>query len=405
MDKRPKKIFISFAAEANDFAKRLEKDLRKNGFDPWVYSEEMAGGQTWEKVQQIKMEEADYLIGVISHAVIKDREQERTVWKELSYAIERSRNNSAFSNYFIPVLVNIKKSDLPEEIKHVHAIDYDREGIEGILKALTLKNTRPLFVGPFRLFLLLLTLVTIIIAALYFNYAHKKNTGKAPIQTARFQTQVIDKYTRQPVKDVIAFVINRVKKDTIAISDLSGSDGRVFFELDTSQRITVSVNFSHKDYEDDRLLFELPSSLVQPQFTLTPKIKPDTAKRKVFNPGQSNTEKYYWTEGIELTIEQRKKIKQSCGYEYQQGRGLKFIYDYDHTKYICLNTGCRFLGSPVRLSGNGFSEQVGDPLKESPGIALSKEDWENTIRDTLEDHAKKNQEQVFNLLKTWLCAS
>jgi uncharacterized protein (UPF0333 family) len=403
MEKRPGQIFISFANEAEPLALTIKDALKKKGFKPWIYPDKMQLGQDWEKVQQVEMERSEWLICLISKSVINDRERERVVWKELNYAIKRTEENGAYNSYLIPVLVNV--SEIPGEIKQLHAIDYDREGIEGILKALPKQKSDRIWIQLFRLFLLLLILIAILITALYFNYANKKTTDKPASQTARFQTQIIDKYTRQPVKDVIAFVINKAKKDTIAISDLSGSDGRVYFELDTSQRITVSVNFSHKNYEDDRLLFELPSSLVQPQFILTPKIKPDTTKKKVFNPGQSNTEKYYWTEGIELTIEQRKKITQSCGFEYQQGRGLKFTYDYDHTKYICLNTGCRFLGSPVKLSGNGFNEQVGDPLKESPGIALSKEEWENSISDTLEEHAKKNQEQVFNLLKTWLCAS
>jgi hypothetical protein len=402
MTNNSKRIFISFAIEAKPLAEEIALTLRKNGFDPWYFPNEMQGGQNWEKVQKIEMEKAVRCIGLISKAVTDDVKRERIVWKELHYAINRSENNGAYQSYLIPVIVN--STEIPEEIKPFHAIDFDKDGIHKIIDVLnseTPKNEPGNGTKIKTLLILLFAAITLIFGIYYINTLQNPPSS-APQYNARFQTQVIDRYTLQPVKDVIAYIINKNRKDTIAISDLSGSDGRVYFELDTSQRITVSVNFIHKDYVEDRLLFELPSSLVEPQFKLTPKIKPDTTKKKIVFPPIS---KYYWLDGAELTIEQRQKIKQSCGYEYKQGEGIKFTYDYDHSKFACTEVGCRFKGSEVILSGNGFSEQVGTTLPASSGIALSKTEWENEIKSTVKEHAGKNNEQIFSLLKKWLCAS
>ncbi len=423
---KTKRIFISFANEAKPLASKIVEALRKKGYEPWIYTDEMLAGQDWGKVLEIELDKSDRCIGLITKSVVEDTERKRVVWKELKAAIKRSAENGAYNTFLIPVLVNV--STIPAEIQKFHAIDYDRDGIEAILKAVRNKEEKATPEFPqtdshkitepqtpqvnqqernklvskdraFKIFLLLIFTTIFIILGFYFTINWNKSTQPPK---ARFQTQVIDKYTHLPVKDVTAYILNKNKNDTIAISDPSGSDGRVYFELDTSQRITISVNFRQQVYEDDRVLYELPSSLVLPQFALTPKIKPDTNKKQTTYPAAP---KYYWIEGAELTIEQRQKIKQSCGYEYRQGEGIKFSYDYNHDNYAVIPSGFRFKGSEVKISGNGFGEVVGKALEPSPSIALSKEEWESRIKPQLEQHAAENQDQIFQLIKQWLCTS
>ncbi|MGL5889898.1 MAG: hypothetical protein ACRC3B_08430, partial [Bacteroidia bacterium] len=62
-------------------------------------------------------------------------------------------------------------------------------------------------------------------------------------------------------------------------------------------------------------------------------------------------------------------------------------------------------GSEVKLTGNGFAKVVGKAFALSPAIALPKAEWEAKLKVELEQHAAENLEQIFQLLKQWLCAS
>ncbi|MGL5888840.1 MAG: TIR domain-containing protein, partial [Bacteroidia bacterium] len=401
MNQKPKRIFISFANEAKPLASNIVSLLREKGYEPWIYTDEMRAGQDWDKVLEVELDKSDRCIGLITKSVVADTKRERVVWKELKAAIKRSEENGAYNSFLIPVLVNVK--EIPREVKKFHCIDYDKDGNEAILKELGFKeekSTPPIFltdkknddsqntiqekdiepdhhpinptkpvvdlrpaipVSTFKLFISLLLIVALVISGIYFfNKLYFGNTK------SRYQTEVIDKYTRLPVKDVTAYILTRNRKDTLAISDPSGSDGRIYFEIDTFQYSTVSVNFKHKDYEDDRILSELTGNLVQPSFLLIPKIKPDTSKKKVALTPSLAKPKYFFITGITLTVEQRRQIERNCGYIYREGEGLKFTYDYNHDNFVCIESGCRFMGSEVKLTGNGFAKVVGKAFALSP---------------------------------------
>lgn len=79
------KVFISYAREDIDYAKRLFNDLRKASFEPWLDCESLLPGQRWEPAIEQAMRESRYFLALMSS---RSSAKRGFVQKELSKALD-----------------------------------------------------------------------------------------------------------------------------------------------------------------------------------------------------------------------------------------------------------------------------------------------------------------------------
>ena len=77
-----KKIFISYAREDLETAKKLYADLKQSGFDPWLDEENLLAGQNWRQIIQKEIKDANYFIILISSISVSKRGFVQTEIKE-----------------------------------------------------------------------------------------------------------------------------------------------------------------------------------------------------------------------------------------------------------------------------------------------------------------------------------
>jgi WD40 repeat protein len=64
----PARVFISYARkDGADLARRLEADLKRRGFDPWLDTQRFSGGATWTRDIEVALDEADYVLALLTH--------------------------------------------------------------------------------------------------------------------------------------------------------------------------------------------------------------------------------------------------------------------------------------------------------------------------------------------------
>ena len=60
------KVFLSYAREDADTARRIYNDLKKQGIIPWFDEEDLLPGQKWETVIKKEIRESDFFLLLIS---------------------------------------------------------------------------------------------------------------------------------------------------------------------------------------------------------------------------------------------------------------------------------------------------------------------------------------------------
>ena len=98
-----KRIFISYAKEDGITAARLAKDLRHNGLDPWLDSEQIKPGQVWRDQILEAIGSSRYFLALLSSSSVNKRGY---VQLELREALEVLDTFSPSHIFIIPVRVN-----------------------------------------------------------------------------------------------------------------------------------------------------------------------------------------------------------------------------------------------------------------------------------------------------------
>lgn len=81
----PAKVFVSYAREDRETARRLWLDLKAAGFAPWLDSENLLGGQNWKLAITEAIKSSAFFVALISNFSIQKRGY---VQKELKQALE-----------------------------------------------------------------------------------------------------------------------------------------------------------------------------------------------------------------------------------------------------------------------------------------------------------------------------
>ena len=125
-----KKVFISYAKEDSNIAKKLYSDLKKAGVIPWLDTENLLPGQTWEPEIYKKIEESDFVLILLSMESILKK---GFVQKEIKESLDILDKLPSNEIYIIPVRVdNCKPID--KRINGLHMVDLFPSYDEGLQK-------------------------------------------------------------------------------------------------------------------------------------------------------------------------------------------------------------------------------------------------------------------------------
>jgi CheY-like chemotaxis protein len=131
---RKKKVFISYAKEDYNIAKRLYNDLIDIGAYPWLAREELIPGEIWkDKITKV-IKRSNYFLTLLSHKSVSKSGFFQTEQKTALEVFESMPKGQIF---IIPA--RLDACEAPETLENIHYVDlfpsYE-EGFKKILKSL-----------------------------------------------------------------------------------------------------------------------------------------------------------------------------------------------------------------------------------------------------------------------------
>lgn len=132
-------IFISYASEDKVQCEKLYRDLRAEGYDAWIDSQNLVAGSNWSIEIKKAIRESQYVIVVLSSNSVSKRGY---IQKEIREALDVFDEFPESETYIIPVRLEICKEGF-ERLKSIQRVDmfpnWD-DGIARITKALKRRN-------------------------------------------------------------------------------------------------------------------------------------------------------------------------------------------------------------------------------------------------------------------------
>jgi len=165
--KARQEVFLSYAREDEATVAEVYRLLKARGFQPWMDTRDIAGGEDWGLAIQRAMRRANFVLVFISHSslgkpgVLQDEIKAGLLIREANLEGER---------FVIPV--RLEKCEIPESLKPYQWINYfDRDGRPRLLKALGYQPVRPwIYAGAL-----------IILAALAVSFWWGRAAGRSPV--------------------------------------------------------------------------------------------------------------------------------------------------------------------------------------------------------------------------------
>lgn len=125
-------IFVSYASEDRDQVKEIYDRLRLTGYDPWMDSVDIVGGEDWERTIERSLHNADFFLACLSSNSVQKR---GFLQRELLQALDKWREKLPDDIYLIPL--RLEECAMPERLAKFQAIDLFRDrGWERLLDAL-----------------------------------------------------------------------------------------------------------------------------------------------------------------------------------------------------------------------------------------------------------------------------
>src|SRR5690242_18660406 len=112
-------LFISYAHADSAFVDRLEADLHKQGFDPWVDRQRLKGGQRWRRTLQDAVKRAQVLLIVLS----PDAVASENVQIEYDYMLELGK---------VVIPLYYRQCEVPMELRAIQWIDFRHSYEQGL---------------------------------------------------------------------------------------------------------------------------------------------------------------------------------------------------------------------------------------------------------------------------------
>ncbi len=129
------KVFISYAREDIETAKKLYHDLKRAGISPWMDKQDLLPGQNWRVMISKAIQESKYFLAVLSSYSLTKR---GFVQKELKMALDILDEFPAEDIFLIPIRIEDCNPE-DEKLKYLHWADFFpsyEDGLSQILRVL-----------------------------------------------------------------------------------------------------------------------------------------------------------------------------------------------------------------------------------------------------------------------------
>lgn len=137
-DKNLNKVFISYASEDYNSAKKIYDFLSCTNYEPWLDKEKLLPGQDWDLEIKENLSTADFIIFLISTTSLSKRGYIQKEYKLARSLMEYKLNNDI---YIVPVTLEDKLTDI--NFKHIQHIFIDDVYFEKkILDSLNLQRRK-----------------------------------------------------------------------------------------------------------------------------------------------------------------------------------------------------------------------------------------------------------------------
>lgn len=130
-----RRVFIAYAVEDLQQARRLYRHLVAHGYCAWLDKEKLLPGQNWPRSIERAIEVADFFIACLSQRSVSKRGQFQS---EIRYALDCARKLPLDDVFFIPVRLDecAVPPGIIDEIQYVDLFpDWDA-GLERVLRAI-----------------------------------------------------------------------------------------------------------------------------------------------------------------------------------------------------------------------------------------------------------------------------
>lgn len=130
------KVFISYAREDQEIARKLYNDLKSAGVNPWLDVEDILPGQNWKVVTKRALKESTYVLVLLSSNSISKR---GFIQKELKMALDLLDEFPLDDIFIIPIRLDSCKplDERLQDIQWVELSPYET-GFNQILRAMQL---------------------------------------------------------------------------------------------------------------------------------------------------------------------------------------------------------------------------------------------------------------------------
>ena len=112
------RIFISYAREDKQKAEDLYQRLAEEGFEPWIDTKNILGGERWESSIERAIKTSDFFIGCLSTNSVSKR---GFLQKEIKTALDVWKQKLDSDIFLIPV--RLEECDVPESLRTLHWLD------------------------------------------------------------------------------------------------------------------------------------------------------------------------------------------------------------------------------------------------------------------------------------------
>jgi hypothetical protein len=122
LKREKQRIFLIYAKEDLDAARKLTDELKERGFHIWLDVEEIVPGQIWRKAILKALEESRAALVLVS----QNLEKKGFVQEELKVALETLQENEKDVSPVVPVLLG--NAPVPDVLSHIQAVNLSEPG-------------------------------------------------------------------------------------------------------------------------------------------------------------------------------------------------------------------------------------------------------------------------------------
>ncbi len=125
------KVFICYAREDLDIARRVYQDLQRSGVDAWLDTENLMAGQKWELIIQQAMKNSSYVLILLSRCSVSKR---GFIQNEIRHALKLSDSFPTSAIFIIPA--RLEDCEPPDELHGLQWVDLFPDYEAGFAKLL-----------------------------------------------------------------------------------------------------------------------------------------------------------------------------------------------------------------------------------------------------------------------------